>query len=88
MVSLAQQIDEVERELAYRSQVYPRLYAKGTLQKSKGEFFELRMRAVLQTLNWLKTNEAEIREIMAQRFAERDRKRLEAETDDDGGVVV
>lgn len=80
-VSLNQQIEEVERELEYRSKVYPRLYDAGKLQRSKGEYFELRMRAVLQTLNWLKTNEAEIREIMAQRFAERERKRLDMDED-------
>jgi len=66
-VSLAQQIEEVERELSARASVYARMYIKGTLRQSHGEFYEMRMQAVLKTLQWLKENEREIREFVAAR---------------------
>ena len=56
-ISLAQQIEEVQRELDARATVYPRLYAKGTLRTSVGQYQVQRMQAVLETLLWLKKNE-------------------------------
>ena len=63
-ISLAQQIEEVQRELDARATVYPRLYAKGTLRTSVGQYQVQRMQAVLETLLWLKKNEQKIREGM------------------------
>ena len=65
-ISLAQQIEEVQRELDYRKTVYPRMYAKGTLRTSVGQYQEQRMQAVLETLLWLKKHEQQIREGMTR----------------------
>jgi len=60
-ISLNQQIEEVQRELDQRASVYPRLYAKGTLRTSIGQYQIQRMQAVFETLQWLKKHEAVIR---------------------------
>lgn len=52
-ISLNQQIDEVERELRMRSEVYARWIASGKMRKSIAEFHMERMRAVLDTLKRL-----------------------------------
>lgn len=56
-ISLNQQIEEVERELMMRRKVYPR--AKGN--QAVMDYQMQRMQAVLDTLNWLKRNEPQIR---------------------------
>ena len=66
MISLAQQIDEVRRELHERERVYARMYAKGTLRPSLGEFQVERMKAVLKTLLWLKENEEKIKTALSE----------------------
>jgi hypothetical protein len=66
-VSILAQIEEVERELAHRRQVYPSLVASRSLRQSIAEFQIARLEAVRATLIWLRDNETEIREIMAER---------------------
>jgi hypothetical protein len=61
-ISIDQQIEEVERELAERSRVYPRLVAKGTLRKSVAEYHVERLNAALATLKWLRDNELLIKQ--------------------------
>jgi len=58
--SIGQQIEEVEREIAMREDVYKRRYIGR--DKSKGEFFMARMRAVLKTLQWLQDKELLIKQ--------------------------
>jgi len=62
-VSLPQQIEEVEREIAMREDVYKRKYAGR--DASRGEFHLNRMRAVLQSLRWLADNELLIKQRLA-----------------------
>jgi len=84
-ISLNQQIEEVERELEQRASVYPRLYAKGTLRTSIGQYQIQRLQAVLDTLRWLKKNEQKIRESMTAQAAGEVANETEAETNA-GGV--
>lgn len=60
-ISLNQQIEEVKRELDYRTRVYQRAMSKGTLKPSHAEYQTQRMEAVLKTLEWLSENEELIR---------------------------
>ncbi len=57
--SLSQQIEEVEREIALRVDVYKRKYIGR--DQSRGEYHLARMRAVLATLQWLRENETDVR---------------------------
>ena len=52
--SINQQIEEVEREIAIREDVYQRKYIGR--DQSRGEFHLARMRAVLRTLEWSRDN--------------------------------
>ena len=60
-ISLNQQIDEVERELSQRANVYPRLVSKGGIRQSVADYQVARMEAVKRTLEWLRDNEEKIR---------------------------
>src|SRR5260370_18627451 len=60
-ISLAAQIEEIEREIELRIRVYPRLISKGEMRKSVADYHMERMRAVLHTLEWLQKNEARIK---------------------------
>ncbi len=60
-ISLTQQIDEVEREIKYRENVYPRLVAKGSMRQAIADYQLARMKAVLATLKWLREHELEIK---------------------------
>jgi len=64
--SLIAQIQEVERELAFRERVYERVYGRETNQKNQSENVEhmLRMQCVLATLKWLEKNEIKIRALL------------------------
>lgn len=64
-VSLAQQIEEVEHELRMRDQVYPKLVLRKQKSQSAADMNMMRMRAVLETLQWLRANEAKIKERIA-----------------------
>jgi hypothetical protein len=50
-VSLDEQIQEVQREIALRKRVYPRWIQEGKIQKEKADLQILTMEAVLWTLN-------------------------------------
>jgi hypothetical protein len=56
--NLSQQIEEVKRELAMRSRVYPGFVGKGKMRASEADFHMDRMRAVLHTLERLVAEEA------------------------------
>ncbi len=68
-VSLVSQILEVEREIAKRRQVYPRLVAKGDMRQAEAELLIARMEAVFDTLTFLSAHEAAFREWHAQKKA-------------------
>ena len=61
-VSIGQQIDEVERELAMRRKVYPSMISRGKLRQSEADFYTNRLTAVSRTLQWLRDNEQRIKE--------------------------
>ena len=68
-ISLAQQIDEVEREIRLRAGVYPRQVSSGKMRKSVAEYHMQRMEAALTTLRWLQDNEAKIKAMLGERAA-------------------
>ncbi len=59
MISLAQQIEEVERELGLRKGVYARAVASGKMRQSVADYHMQRLRAVLETLQRLQAIEGE-----------------------------
>jgi hypothetical protein len=63
-ISFAQQIEEVEREIRLRNDVYPRWVSSGKMRQSVADYHMKRMQAVLETLLWLQTNEAVIKEML------------------------
>jgi len=66
--SLAQQIDEIQRELRTRDDVYPRLVASRKLRDSHAEFQMGRLKAALKTLQWLERHLPLIRERCPELF--------------------
>lgn len=58
--SIAQQIEEVEREIALREDVYKRKYTGR--DQARGEFHLGRMRAALQSLSFLAAKELIIKQ--------------------------
>ncbi|MCC6172094.1 MAG: hypothetical protein IT481_08700 [Gammaproteobacteria bacterium] len=64
-VSLRQQIEEVDRELAQRSRVYQRLVAKGELRQAVADFQVARLVAARDTLAWLADHERLIKQRLA-----------------------
>lgn len=63
--SIAQQIEEVERELKLREGVYARSVASGAMRASVAEFHIDRLRAVLATLRWVSEHEGVLRKAIA-----------------------
>jgi hypothetical protein len=63
--SLTSQIAEVDRELAQRNQVYPRLVATRALRQSHADYQLELMRSVRATLVWLAENENLIKHRLA-----------------------
>lgn len=61
MISLAQQISEVQRELALRSQTYPKFVAQKKMRQGEADLHTARMHAVLKTLEWMMDHEGEIK---------------------------
>jgi hypothetical protein len=59
--SLAQQIEEVDRELKQRAAVYPRLISSNPSRRSELEFHVARLEAVKASLEWLQANETDVR---------------------------
>lgn len=62
--SLGQQIEEVERELSKRREVYPRLAGSGKERKSVLDYQMARMESVLKTLKWLQKNEEAVKKVV------------------------
>lgn len=60
-ISIAQQIEEIEREIALRQRVYPNQVRTGKMRQSVADYHMQRIDAVLKTLLWLQANEARIR---------------------------
>lgn len=63
--SLSAQIDEIDREIEQRRQVYPRLIATKALRQSVADYQNQRLQAVRDTLVWLSTNELTIKQRLA-----------------------
>jgi hypothetical protein len=66
-VGIEDQIAEVKRELALRTNTYPRLIEAGKMHWQAAEQFTARMQAVLATLAFCQANEAEIRAFIRER---------------------
>ena len=64
-VSLNRMIGCVEREIAMRRSVYPRLVASGAKRQSVADLELGDMQAVLATLKWLAENEEAVRAAVA-----------------------
>jgi hypothetical protein len=60
-MTLAEQVSEVEREIALRKNVYPGFVARKNMKQADADLHLERMIAVLRTLRWLQTNEDEVR---------------------------
>lgn len=78
-ISLHQQIDEVERELKMREEVYPRQVSSGKLRQSIADYQIDRLKAVKVTLEWLRDNETDVRGFVVAKIEAR--KKAEAEAD-------
>ncbi len=59
--TLDQQLAEVKREIALRRNVYPGFVARKKMRQGEADEHLARMEAVLQTLEWLQTNEVAIK---------------------------
>lgn len=60
-VSIDQQISEVQREIALRRNVYPKMIAAGKLRDGEARECQRRLAAVLDTLIWVRDHQAMIR---------------------------
>lgn len=63
MISIGQQIEEVEREIKQRERVYPRLVSAGKLKSAYADYQVQRMTAVLKTLEWVRDNRDALRSL-------------------------
>lgn len=61
MIALADQIKEIEREIALRKAVYPKFVASGRMKQADADEHLRRIDAVRGTLVWLQQNEPAIR---------------------------
>lgn len=66
--SLAQHIEEIERELEQRARVYPALVSKRKLGASIAEYQVARMEAALASLKWLQRHERVLRQRCPELF--------------------
>jgi hypothetical protein len=64
--SLAQQIDEIERELEERRKALPRLVGGRRVRESVAQFQIERLEAVLTTLKWLQAHDQAIKASVAR----------------------
>jgi hypothetical protein len=62
--SLVSQIAEVEREIAMRREVCPRLVRSRKMKQGAADIHIATMESVLQTLRWLQANEAAMKDSM------------------------
>lgn len=65
-LSLDSQIAEIDRELAQRKLVYPRLVANRSMRQSIADLQIAHLQAVRDTLVWLQENERTIKQRLAQ----------------------
>ena len=65
-IALHAQIEEVDRELRLRKDVYEIAISKGKMRRSVADHHLDRMKAVRATLVWLQDNEAMIKARLAQ----------------------
>jgi hypothetical protein len=70
-IPLEHQIEEVERELALRTAVYPRLVAKGEMRGAVADDQVARLAAVVATLRWLARNEAKIKDMIRDKIKDK-----------------
>lgn len=63
-LSIHEQIAEVERELSERESVYPKMIVSGMMTRAKADKHITAMRAVRESLAWIRENEAAIREVV------------------------
>lgn len=68
-ISINQQIEEVERELAMRKKVYPDMIARRKLRQSEADYFVKRLKAVRETLVWFRDNRDDCLEFVRSRRA-------------------
>ncbi len=68
-ISLAQQIEEVMREISLRNRVYPHQVSTGKMRQSVADYHLARMAAVRQTLEWLQENEEQIKAVLPPKEA-------------------
>lgn len=68
-VSLTAQIGEVKREIALRRGVYPGLVTARKMRQAEADLHLEYMTGVLDTLEWLRLNEPEIRQALAAKAA-------------------
>jgi hypothetical protein len=66
MISLRQQLEELDRELEQRARVYPRLVSSGGLRQSLADFQMGRLKAARDTLAWLLEHELTIKQRLSQ----------------------
>lgn len=64
---LAQQISEVRRELALRTNVYPSLIARGKMRRAEADESMARMQAAHDTLVLIAEHEDEVREVLREK---------------------
>jgi len=64
-ISLAQQIEEIDRELEQRQSVYQRLVSSGKLRQSIADYQVARLEAAKKSLQWLQENELTIKQRMS-----------------------
>lgn len=66
-ISIQGQIQEIEREIALRQQVYPNLVRSGKMRQEESQMLMERAFAIRETLRFCRDHEAEIRAFMASR---------------------
>jgi hypothetical protein len=64
---LAEQIAEVERELAMRAKVYPGWVVAGKLSQALADRQTACLAGALKTLQWLQSHETEIKDMLRKR---------------------
>lgn len=69
-ISLAQQIEEIEREIELRAGVYARAVASGKMRQSIAEFHTARIAAACATLKWVQRNEVAIKAALERKTNE------------------
>lgn len=66
-ISIQGQIQEIEREIALRQGVYPRMVREGKLRQEEANMLMDRALAIRMTLIFCRDNEADIRQFISQK---------------------